>query len=182
MDISETTQPKSDQQQYDDFIDGSTRTVTVSAVTKGSPEQPINVELEEYPGRPFRPNKTMRRLLLVAWGKDSTAYVGRRLKLVGNPNVMWGGKAVGGVEIAALSHINQPLTVALTTTRGRRAPFTVQPLPTPQNATQRDWLAELRLAGNDLSAVNKLGHAAKEAGASDDILNVMRGVLAELQS
>lgn len=186
MDISETTQPKSDQQQYDDFIDGSTRTVTVSGVTKGSPEQPINIELEEYPGRPFRPNKTMRRLLLVAWGKESSEYIGRKLTLVGNPNVMWGGKAVGGVEIAALSHIPEPLTVALTTTRGRRAPFTVQPLtaaPAPKDTSGRDWLTELATAAQiDKNAVASLGTAAKTAHASKVIIDMITQAWRELDA
>lgn len=128
MDLTETTAPKSDQQQYDDYLGGITRTVTVSGVTKGSLEQPVNVELSEFPGRPFRPNKTMRRLMVLAWGSDSSAYVGRRLTLCGNPAVTFGGKAVGGVEIAAMSDIDGPLTVALTATRGKRKNFTVQPL------------------------------------------------------
>lgn len=179
MDISETTEPKSDQQQYDDFIGGISRRVTVSGVSKGSPEQPVNIELKEYPGRPFRPNKTMRRLLLAAWGRDSTVYIGRTITLVGNPNVMWAGKPVGGVEIAALSHIDKPLTIALTTTRGKRSPFTVQPLtapPRPKDESGRDWLAELNLAGDDLAAVNALGAAAVAAHASDQTMALLRGV------
>lgn len=152
MDISETTTPKSDQQQYDDYLGGKTRTVTVGAVTKGSPEQPVNVELVEFPGRPFRPNKTMRRLLVLAWGADSSAYIGRKLTLFGNPEVVFGGKAVGGVEIAALSHIDAPLTVALTATRGKRKNFTVKALATaasaPSIATEdvAQWLELIRAA------------------------------------
>jgi len=128
MDLSETISPKSDQQNYDDYLAGP-RTVTISAVTKGNAEQPVNIELAEYPGRPFKPNKSMRRVLVMAWGADSSVYVGRRMTLFGNPEVVYGGKAVGGIEIAALSHITKPLTAALTATRGRRKPFTVQPLP-----------------------------------------------------
>ena len=79
MDLTESIAPKSDQQNYDDYIAGN-RTVTISAVTKGSAEQPVNVELLEYPGRPFKPNKSMRRVLVLAWGPDSTAYVGRRME------------------------------------------------------------------------------------------------------
>ena len=128
MDMSETIAPKSDQQNYDDYLAGP-RTVTISAVTKGSPEQPVNVELKEYPGRPFKPNKSMRRLLVMAWGADSSAYVGRRLTLFGNSEVVYGGKAVGGIEISEMSHLPKPLTVALTATRGKRKSFSVKPLP-----------------------------------------------------
>lgn len=159
MDMSETVVPRSDQQNYDDYLTGD-RTVTISAVTKGTVEQPVNVELVEYPGRPFKPNKSMRRVLVLAWGADSKDYVGRRLTLCGNPGVVFGGKAVGGVEIRSLSNIDKPLTIALTATRGRRKDFTVTPIAT------RDWTAELKLAGTDLSAIAALGTAAKTANAT----------------
>jgi hypothetical protein len=178
MDISETTAPKSDQQQYDDYLGGKKRTVTISNVTKGTPEQPVNVELEEFPGRPFRPNKTMRRLLVLAWGADSSAYIGRRLELFGNPAVVFGGKAVGGVEIAAMSHIDKPLTVALTATRGKRRAFTVQPLAAnsaPKDTSGRDWISELDLAGEDLDAITALGTAASAAHAEPTVLAAIRG-------
>jgi len=139
MDLSETIAPRSDQQNFDDYLAGS-RTVTITAVTAGNAEQPVNIELQEYPGRPFKPNKSMRRVLVIAWGADSTAYVGRRLQLVGNPAVKYGGKAVGGIEIAAMSHLEKPLNVALTETRGKKRPFTVQPLPDAPAPKQADTI------------------------------------------
>jgi len=77
----------------------------------------------------------MRRVLVLAWGKDATAYIGRRLTLYNDPSVRWGGQSVGGVRIAAMSHLDGRLEIALTVTRGKRAPFTVDPLldgPTPE--------------------------------------------------
>jgi len=179
MNIAETTAATSPQQNYDDYLGGITRIVTVSAVTKGSTEQPVNVELAEFPGKPFRPNKTMRRLLVLAWGADSSAYIGRRLELFGNPAVVYGGKAVGGVEIASMSHIAKPLTVALTATRGRRKDFTVQPL---LDAPTRDWLAELTLAADDIDAVAALGAAASAAKAPNTVLDAIRGKWNELKA
>ena len=70
MDMTETTVPKTDQQQYDHYLGGITRVVTITAVKRGSDEQPVSVELAEYPGLPFKPNKTNRRLLVTAWGAD----------------------------------------------------------------------------------------------------------------
>jgi len=161
MDMSETIIPRSDQQNYDDYIASGPRTVTISAVTKGNAEQPVNVELKEYPGRPFKPNKSMRRVLVMAWGVESSAYVGRRLTLVGNPEVVYGGKAVGGIEIAEMSHINKPLTVALTATRGKRKNFTVKPLATP---VTRDFLSEAEQANGDKGLLRALWTAAKAVG------------------
>lgn len=177
MDLTETIQPRSDQQNFDDYLTGP-RTVTISAVTKGNAEQPVNVELEEYPGRPFKPNKSMRRVLVMAWGADSSAYVGRRLKLVGNPQVSYGGKAVGGIEIEAMSHLQKPLTVALTATRGKKRTFTVQPLPDAPPA--RDWVSEARqfTTREDLLAHYR---AAEAGGATPDTLAGITAIAKKLQ-
>lgn len=167
MDISETTTPKSDQQNFDDYLGGS-KTVTVSEVKAGSTEQPVEIHLAEFPGRPFKPSKSMRRVLVAAWGTDSSEYAGRRMTLYGDPEVRFGGQAVGGIRISHLSHLEKPLTVSLTVTRGKRAPFVVQPL------TERDWAAELKLAGDDLDAVAALGTAAAASHATPDVLEAIR--------
>lgn len=127
MDISETLAPKSDQINADDLMTGPA-TVTVKEVTKGTAEQPVNVELVEYPGRPYKPSKSMRRILAAAWGAEASAWAGRRITIFRNPEIRFGGSTVGGIEISALSHLEKPLTVALTATRGKRKAFTVQPL------------------------------------------------------
>lgn len=128
MDMTRTIEPRSDQMNFDDVAAQSV-TVTITGVTRGTPEQPVNVELAEYPGRPYKPGKSMRRVLVACWGKDSSVYAGRRIRLYGDPDVRFGRERVGGIRISHLSHIREPMTVMLTVTRGRRAPFTVQPLP-----------------------------------------------------
>ena len=135
MDISETLAANSAQQNYDEYLAGP-KTVTVAEVTQGTVEQPVNVELVEFPGKPFKPAKSVRRVLAAAWGTDASQWTGRRLTIYGDPSVRYGGKEVGGLRVSHVSHIDKPLTVALTVTRGKRAPFTVQPLPDapPQHA------------------------------------------------
>ena len=128
MDISETTAPRSDQQNYDDYIAGP-KTVTVTEGRKGTAEQPVEIHLAEFPGRPYKPSKSMRRVIVAAWGAEASAYTGRRLTLYGDPEVTFGREKVGGIKISHLSHIDKPLSIALTVTRGKRAPFTVMPLP-----------------------------------------------------
>src|SRR5690606_6323968 len=75
-----------------------------------------------------------RRVLIAAWGKEASSYVGRTLTLYGDPTIKFGKDEIGGIRIRAMSHITEPLTVALTVTRGKRAPFTVQPIPTDTGA------------------------------------------------
>jgi hypothetical protein len=176
MDLTRSIEPNSSQVNADDLI-ASDRTVTITGVQAGSAEQPVFVHLQEIPDRTWRPSKSMRRVLVAAWGPGSSNYVGRRVTLVRNPDIMFGRDKVGGIEISHLSHIDKPLTVALTATRGKRKNFTVQPLPGAASVQQRDWLSELATAGNDPTALNALGHAAKNAGAGEDVLGQIRAAL-----
>lgn len=127
FDISPTIEPNSDQLNSDDLIAGP-RTVTIHNVSKGSAEQPVNVELAEFPGRPWRPSKSMRRVLVAAWGPHSGGYVGQRVTLFRNPDITFGRDRVGGIQVSHMSGIDKPLTVPLTVKRGKKAAFTVQPL------------------------------------------------------
>ena len=170
MDITKTTEPKSDQQNFDDYI-GGPKTVTISDVKKGSTEQPVEVHLVEFPGRPFKPSKSMRRVLITAWGPEAAAYVGRRMTLYGDPEVKFGGQAVGGIRISHLSDITEALSIGLTVTRGKRAPFIVKPLDA---APARDWLAELELTNEDLDLIGALGAAARKAHAAPEVLETIR--------
>ncbi len=145
--MTDTITPKSDQLNSDDLMTGD-RTFTIAEVRKGSAEQPVAVRLAEFPdGRPYYPCKSMRRVMVAAWGAEASAYVGRRLTLYRDPEVRFGGESVGGIRIRAMSHIEKPLTIALTVTRGRRAPYRVQPLPDDAPtvpSVSADTLAEIR--------------------------------------
>lgn len=130
MDISETTAPRSDQQNYEDYISGP-KTVTVEKVTRGSAEQPVNIHLVEFPGRPFKPSKTVRRILMAAWGKDTDPWAGRRMRLFGDPTIKFGGDTVGGIRVSHLSDIPKRLELNLSVSRGKRAPHVIEPLAEP---------------------------------------------------
>lgn len=128
MDITESLASNSAQQNYDEYLAGP-KTVTVQEVRKGTAEQPVEVHLVEFPGKPFKPAKSVRRVLAAAWGTDASQWTGHRLTIYGDASVRYGGKEVGGLRVSHVSHIDKPITVALTVTRGKRAPFKVQPLP-----------------------------------------------------
>ena len=164
MNLTESIAPKSDQLNADDLMSGPI-TVTIREVAKGTPEQPVDVHIVEYPGRAYRPSKSMRRVMVTAWGAEAATYAGHQLTLFRNPEITFGREKVGGIEIAAMSHIDKPLTVALTATRGKRKSFTVAVLVAEKPKPSRDWLTELTLAGDDLEAVASLGKAATDAHA-----------------
>jgi hypothetical protein len=112
----------------DDLIVGS-RTIIVTDVDVAiEAEQPVAIYFEGDSGRPWRPCKSMRRVLASAWGPDSSQYVGRGITLFREPGAMYGGQQVGGIRLSHLSHIDGPLTVMLTASRGKRLPYKVLPL------------------------------------------------------
>jgi len=130
MDITPSIAAKSDQWNADDLI-GTSQTVTIDHWTKGSDEQPNNLHLVETPERAYRPSKSMARVIVQAWGKESDNYAGKRLTLARDPNVKYAGQKVGGIVISHISDIAKPLTIALTERRGLKVPFTVKPLTEP---------------------------------------------------
>lgn len=169
MDLTESIAPKSDQLNAEDLLSGP-RTVQVESVTKGSSEQPVNFHLVEFPGRPFRPSKTVRRIIVHIWGKESSAYLGRRMTLYRDPEIMFGGQKVGGIRISHMSHIGKPETVMLTVTRGKRAPYTVDPLPDVApviTAEQADEIAAAVAKAADRAALDVIGKQLKAFDLAD---------------
>jgi len=128
MDITATLEAKSSQLNTDDLIAGA-KTITITKISVGSPEQPVAVSFEDDGGKPWYPCKSMRRVLVAAWGADASQYVGRRVTLFRDPSVTYGGIQVGGIRVSHLSDLDGPLSIALTVTRQKRSPYKVQPLP-----------------------------------------------------
>ena len=141
MDLTATITPKSVQLNSDDLISGP-RTIRITAVKAGADDkQPVNVHFDGDENRPYIPSKSMRRVLVVLWGKDGDAYVGRRLTLYRDPTVKFGGDVVGGIKISHMSNIDGPKDLSLTETRGKRKPHHVDPLA--DEAPVKDWMPEI---------------------------------------
>lgn len=129
IDMTRTIEPKSDQLNSDSLLSGpmTIKIVKVSA-NPDSSEQPISIFYAEDMSRPFKPCKTIRRLLVALWGKDASQYVGRSLTLYRDPTIKFGGMEVGGIRCSHMSHIEKQVSVALTATRGSKKITTVKPL------------------------------------------------------
>jgi hypothetical protein len=119
--------PKSDQLNADDLVTGPI-TVTITKVRRGDRDQPIVVELEGH--RPYKPCKTMRRILIAVFSDEPKCWVGQRMRLYCDPEVKWGGVKVGGIRISHLSGMETPRTFMLTIGRGKRVEVTIHPLAT----------------------------------------------------
>jgi hypothetical protein len=140
-----TIEKKTDQLNYEDFLGGIVRVVTIAGVKKGTKEQQYDV-LIEGDERVWRPAVTVLKLLVAAWGDDATKWVGRRAELYGDPSITFGRDRVGGIRVSRLSHIDKPVTASLTETRGKRKVHTVEPLPEP---TPQERVATLRAEWQD---------------------------------
>lgn len=135
-DMSKVIVPRSDQLNTDDLISGP-RTIRITKVTIASTnEQPVSVYFEGDNSKPWKPCKSMCRLLVAAWGPDASVYAGRSVTLFRDPTVLWAGLEVGGIRISHMSHIERDIMVALTVTRGKRAPFTVKVLREQKRESQ----------------------------------------------
>lgn len=178
MDMSTTIAPKSDQLNADDLI-GGPRTIRVTRVSgNDNVEQPVNIFFEGDNGKPFRPCKSMRRVMVHVWGADANQYVGRAMTIYRDPGVQFGGMQVGGIRISHMTGIDKPATMALTATRAKRTPFTVQPLQGEGPRVPADLIDRARAAA-------KKGTAAFGAFWNDPTVKphreALRGDLAEFQ-
>ena len=132
VDIRKTVEPKSDQLNFDDLID-SEKDITVTDVRlMKSDDQPVAVHYEGDDGRPFKPCKSMRRVLIALWGSKADEWRGRSMRLYGDPSVKFGGSAVGGIRISHMTDIDGEKSLMLTVTRARRAEYKVKPMDPPK--------------------------------------------------
>lgn len=133
--LRHTIIPRSDQLNSEQLLPGP-MTITVTSVTMGSAEQPINIGYENDNGRPYRPCLTMRKVLIFAWGEDGRAWAGKSMTLFNDPGVRFGGATVGGIRISHMSGIERDISLSLTATKGKKAGHTIKPMPTLQEVTR----------------------------------------------
>ncbi len=123
---------KSDQLNADDLIGapmtGHIRRVkTTRAKRKG--DQPVSIWLTCHE-QPWKPCKTMVRLLRAMWGDEPAEWIGHAVTLYNEPSVKWSNDEVGGVRVSHMSGIDGVQNVTLTETRGRKRTWTVRPCET----------------------------------------------------
>lgn len=173
-DMSKVIIPKSDQISADDLIAGP-MTITIAAVDiRPGTEQPVSIHFEGDDGRPWKPCKSMSRVLVAAWGPDAKAYIGRSATLYRDPTVRWGGVEVGGIRVSHLTHMERDMVLSLTMTKQKKAPFVVkvlrpaEPKPAAEDKAKAgaDAMIERIRATPDLAAL--------EAITRDDTFNGKR--------
>jgi hypothetical protein len=146
MDLTKSIEPKSDQMNAEDLLSGP-RTFTITEVREGNAEQPVWVYFAEFdPGKPFKPSKTVRKLMVLAWGPDSDVMIGQRMTLFCDDTVKWAGKPVGGIRVSHMSGMKKKLAANLSETKGKRVTHVVELLadaPVRHQAPEADPLDAL---------------------------------------
>ena len=163
-DLRPTIVPKSDQLNSEQLLTGP-MTIKVTGVTvSNNAEQPVAIAYEGDDGRPYKPCKTMRKVLILAWGHNGSEWAGKSMTLYNDPAVKFGGQSVGGIRISHVSHIEKDFGVALTATKGKKTLHTIKALkaakPPSAQATAQRYAA---MIAND-----KAGVVARELAAMDD--------------
>jgi len=127
MDLSYAAAPKSDQLNADDLI-GGPRVLRITQVRELQGDQPVAIDYEGSEGRPYKPGKSMLRVMIAMWGPDGSKWPGQAIEVYRDPSIRFGPDAVGGIRISKATGISKPLDLLLTVKRGKRTPYKVQPL------------------------------------------------------
>lgn len=168
LDMTQFIAPRSDQLNADDMI-GGPRTITISRVraSEGTPEQPVEIHIEGS-DKPYKPCKSMRRVMVSLWGPDASQYVGRSMTLYRDPEVQFGGMKVGGIRIGEMSHIEKDAQLVLTASKTKRAPFVVRKMkaqasqPTQPQTDTPAQIAERIKAATSVDMLNAIWKASAQ--------------------
>ncbi len=155
--LRDTIVPKSDQLNAEQLL-SAPMTILVTDIKRGSGvDQPVIVSYLNDEGRPYKPCKTCRKILIFAWGDDGSEWIGKRMTLYCDPDIKFGGVKVGGIRISHLSNIERDMAVSLNVTKGKKGEFIIKKLADIRSISEmKALLSEAAKGGvRDLQAMWK---------------------------
>lgn len=189
MDITDALAPNSDQLDAIELVEPRTFTIAVgSRLAMRDGKTVAEIPLEGFP-RVWRPSKGMLDVLAKCWGTDAKQWVGRRVTLYRDPDVMFGKDQTGGTRISHMSHIDGVQSVPIRAPgRGRPAKtWKIEPLSdvAPVTAPPADAIPKAIAAINAATTLTKLDEIedyARKLGIHTDTdlaatLDIKRGEL-----
>lgn len=151
--LLETIIAKSDQLNAVDLIGGPI-TVTVQSVKKGEQDQPVMIGIGDR--QPYKPCKSMRRVLIACWGANPATWIGRQMTLFCDAQVKWGGESVGGIRISNLSHLKtQMQEVQLNESKHKKVTYKVFAITEANDGRVQKSIAAMN-AATDRDHVDKI--------------------------
>lgn len=181
VDIRSTLISNSDQLDNVDLMSGPRVFTVVGATMNEGAEQPLSVRLAEY-DRPWKPGKTVRRILDGIWGYETDDWSGRRLRLFRDESVSFGKQKTGGTRISHASHIDKAVTLTLPISKGKFGEFTVQPLVESAPAPVESIASQAAKAVAWFAATHNISQANLEAHVGKPIAEWSDADLAELRT
>lgn len=152
IDFSDTIVAKSDQLNAADIADSITITITDAKKHK-DPDQPVHIYYEGGGKKPWKPCKSMRRVMAQVWG-SKVDLKGKRVTLINDPKVTWAGAEVGGIRITHMSGLDAKRVLPLRTSRHKVEKYVVMPLANDAPDDLPDTYDEdLRDAGDEAAAL-----------------------------
>ncbi len=159
--VSQAMQAKSDQLNFVD-IGTSNIVIFIIGVTVSNNEQPVSIYYEGCNNRPYKPSKGMIRLLSEAWGDESDNWVGKHIKLYGDPTVKWAGKEIGGIRIQALSDISKNgIDAFVALNRATRRKTHIDFLDIPLTEIDRKWITAVIKNRSVLDQIEDFAYRSK---------------------
>lgn len=163
VDISDALAPNSDQLDAVELVRPRTFTIAPgSGLGQREGKTVAEIRLVDFP-RVWRPSKGMLDVLAACWGTDAKQWVGRRVTLYCDPEVMFGRDKVGGVRISHLSHIDRKRSARIRAAgAGRKQDWPVEPLPDvePTAPVPSDPTAEEVAACTEVATLKGLWRAS----------------------
>ncbi len=154
-DVSFALEAKSDQLNALDIV-GAEPVIRIRdvKVIPGAAAQGVWIYFDGDKNRPWKASKGMLRVLAGAWGRDSAAWIGKRVKIFYESSVKYAGADVGGIRIRALSDIDERgLAFSLRINQKKTEPYFVPLLVVDEKPYPADRFAKaLPLMGEEMRA------------------------------
>jgi len=139
-DITPTLAAKSDQLNAADLM-GGPMTFKVMDVKVGNGDQPVTIKTGNG-SQPYKPCKSMRRLLAQIWGPSSQDWIGHSMTVFCDSHVIWAGQAVGGIRVSHVTGLDRSCEIPLRASKTKVVTYTVQPLIIELPAYSNDSIAD----------------------------------------
>lgn len=141
-DVSFALEANSSQLNAMDIV-GAEPIIKIKQVDVKQGDQPVSIYYEGDNGRPWKPCKSMLRIIAAAWGRDSSAWPGQHVQLFFEPKVRYAGKEVGGIRIKAMTGIAEKgANFVVTINSKQREPYHVALLTPPTSEYPADRFAK----------------------------------------
>ena len=159
--LLKAVEAKSDQLNSIDLIGGPITVMITGVKVNLSSDQAVSISYSGDDGKPWKPSKTMLRVLIIKWGDDESKFVGKHITLFREPTITWGGKEVGGVEVSHMSDMQNDDRFLLGTGRNKTRQFKIEHLTvkTPEEIAEdrlnkaSAWVSQSKLEIKELDSV-----------------------------